>query len=173
MMPHLNNDTLIDYMHGALSPQEDAAVYAHIEHCDACRSEFEAEAAITEGLRAYAAARERDLPSSVKAEIWDRVRSGRPNRWSAAQWFRPAVAFPAMAAVALAAYLGVAYLGPHGAPSIEAAYYLRDHDDMNSTMPFSDRNASSPTDLETGTSSVRQPGVTIEAAAFGTAAIYP
>jgi anti-sigma factor RsiW len=34
MMQHLTNDTLLDYVHGELSPAQDASVYTHIEQCE-------------------------------------------------------------------------------------------------------------------------------------------
>ena len=149
MMQHLTSETLIDYMHGALSPQEDAAAFAHLETCETCRKEYDAEAALTEMLRAHAVREEREMPAMLKAEIWSRIRDEQPSPWSRlAGWFRPAVAIPAAAAIALAAYFGTAYLGPHGAPSIAASYYLRDHAALNGTMPFNDRSSMSPADLE-------------------------
>ena len=34
--PHYDRETLIDYLHGALEPDADAAVFAHLESCAAC-----------------------------------------------------------------------------------------------------------------------------------------
>ncbi|HZZ64583.1 MAG TPA: zf-HC2 domain-containing protein [Candidatus Baltobacteraceae bacterium] len=151
MMQHIDNETLIDYMHGALPPQADAAVYAHMETCAQCREQFEAEAALTEMLHSYAAATERDFPSTLKAEIWSRVRSAQPSFWSRVRDnLRPAVFVPVAAALALAAYFGSTLLSPHAPPSIEAAYYLQDHAALNTTVPFSDRNSSTPVDLQNG-----------------------
>ncbi len=149
MMQHPTNDILLDYVHGELSPADDASVYTHIESCEPCRLEYEAEIALGEMLRAQAARDERDLPSSVKAEIWQRVRAGKAAIWTRGlSWLRPAVAVPLAAAIAVAAYFGTTYLGPHGAPAIEASYYLQDHADMNSTVPFSDHTSANPVDLE-------------------------
>jgi anti-sigma factor RsiW len=149
-MMHLSNDTLLDYIHGELSPADDASVYAHIEQCEACRAEHQAEVALGEMLRANAAREERELPSAVKAEIWERVRAGKPSPWSSALgWFRPAIAIPVAAAIALGAYFGTTYMTPRGAPAIEAAYYLQDHAAMNSTIPFSDHTSVNPAALET------------------------
>ncbi len=152
MMQHLRNETLVDYMHGALTPQEDAAVYAHMETCESCRREFEAEAALTEMLRSYGAATECEMPSRLKAEIWSRIREAQPSPWTRLrEWLRPAVAVPIAAVLAVAAYFGTTYLGPHGAPAIEAAYYLQDHAALNNTTPFSDRGSVNPVDLENAT----------------------
>ena len=146
-MMHLTNEQLIDYMHGALTPQQDAAVYEHLETCESCRKEHDAEAALTEMLRGNAALEEREFPPMLKAEIWSRIRAAEPTlAQRIAAWFRPAVAVPVAAAIALAAYFGVATLGPQGAPSIEAAYYLQDHAELNSTVPFNDHGVA-PADL--------------------------
>ena len=146
-MMHLTNEQLIDYMHGELNPQQDAAVFEHMESCEACRAEYDAELSVTELLRAYAREDERELPSIVKAAIWSQVRSARPPVWSRiTEWIRPAVAVPVAAAIALAAYFGTSYLGPQGVPSIEAGYYLQDHQALNGTIPFNDHSGT-PADL--------------------------
>jgi negative regulator of sigma E activity len=121
-----------------------------------------------EMLRANAALEERELPSSVKAEIWKRVREAQASPWSRlSEWIRPAVAIPVAAAIAIAAYFGTAYIGPHGAPMIEAAYYLQDHADMNSTIPFSDHNAANPVDLEnTAAVDTQQTAVSVQPASY-------
>lgn len=152
MTEHLNNQTLIDYMHAGLSPERDAHVYAHLETCPECRAEYDAELALTDLVRSFAAADTRELPSSVKAEIWERIRAARPSPWGAwASWLRPAVSLPVAAALALAAYLGTSYLGPHGIAPIDAGYYLQDHAALDSTVPFSDRAMASAADLESVT----------------------
>lgn len=167
MTQHLTTETLIDYMHGALTPQEDAAVYAHLETCTQCRSEYDAETSLTEALRSYAAQSEQELPSSVKAEIWNRVREARPSALSRLRaWLRPAVAIPAVAVLAVGAYFGTSYLGTPGAPSIDAAYYLQDHAALNGTMPFSDRSIN-PVDLENESSvTTQRTAVNVQAASY-------
>jgi hypothetical protein len=119
-------------------------------------------------LRTHAAAQERELPSSVKAEIWQRVRGAQPSLWSRAfGWARPAVALPIAAAIAVAAYFGTTYLGPQGAPSIEASYYLQDHAAMNSTIPFNDRSSANPSDLESAaTADTQQIAVNVPADSY-------
>ena len=152
MTEHLNNHILIDYMHAGLSPEEDAHVYAHLEACPGCRAEYDAELALTDLVRSFAAADTRELPSSVKAEIWERIRAARPSPWGAwASWLRPAVSLPVAAALALAAYFGTSYLGPHGIAPIDAGYYLQDHAALDSTVPFSDRATANAADLESAT----------------------
>lgn len=149
MTEHLNNQLLIDYMHAGLDTEQDARVYAHLEACPACRAEYDAELALTDLLRSYAAADARELPSSVKAEIWERIRAARPSPWGAwGTWLRPAISLPVAAALALAAYFGTTYLGPQGTAPIDAAYYLQDHAALDSTVPFSDRATAAASDLE-------------------------
>jgi len=149
MTEHLNNQLLIDYMHAGLDTEQDARVYAHLEACHDCRAEYDAELALTDLLRNYAASDTRELPSSVKAEIWERIRAARPSPWGSwANWLRPAVSLPVAAALALAAYFGTSYLAPRGTAPIDASYYLQDHAALDSTVPFSDRVTASAADLE-------------------------
>jgi len=164
MTEHLANQTLIDYMHAGLAPEEDARVYAHIESCSSCRADYDAELALTDLLRTYALRETRELPPMLKAEIWERIRAARPSRLrSLADWLRPAVALPVAAALALAMYFGTSYLGPRGAASIDAGYYLQGHAALNSTVPFSDRATSSAVDLETGNSPKAENAVALTA----------
>ncbi len=140
MMQHLSNSELIDYLHNALPAQRDAGVYAHLEQCAECRAQYDAEASLTEMLRAYAADSQRELPPMLKAEIWNRIRAAQPSPLArlAAMW-RPAIAIPVAAALAIGIYFGTANTGSN-APSIDAGYYLQDHAAMSGTTPFSDRS---------------------------------
>lgn len=126
MTSHYDRDTLIDYLHGALAPDIDAAVFAHIDGCAACRAAHDDEAAFAEALRAAARAEERELPSMVKARIWEAVRAERPSLLARLVRAWPAIP-AAAAAAALVAYFGVlpALHGP--APGVPAAYYLDVH----------------------------------------------
>jgi anti-sigma factor RsiW len=138
MMHHLTNEEIIDYLHGALPPAQDASAYEHLETCEDCRREYNAEAALGEELRTYAARTESELPPAVKAEIWKRVRDAR-SASGLRNWLRPVFALPAAAALAAAAYFGTVSLIGHPAPAIAASYYLEDHAAMSTTIPFSDR----------------------------------
>jgi predicted anti-sigma-YlaC factor YlaD len=151
-MMHLTNEQHIDYMHGALGPQQDAAAYEHMETCESCRKEYDAELALTDMLRAQAIREERELPPMLKAQIWSRIRAEQPSAWDRLRsWLRPSIAVPAAAAFALAAYFGTSYLGSQPGPTIEAGYYLQDHAALNNTMPFGDHNAA-PAELMNSTS---------------------
>jgi predicted anti-sigma-YlaC factor YlaD len=166
MTQHLTNEKLIDYMHGALTPQEDAAVYAHMETCGLCRAEYDAETTLSEMLREQARRDERELPPTLKAEIWQRIREAEPTTASRLfGWFRP-VFVPIAAAIALAAYFGTSLIAPHGAPMIEAAYYLQDHAALNNTIPFSDHGTATPVNLETAAITNQQTAVNVEAATY-------
>lgn len=165
MMQHLTDEKLIDYLHEALSPQEDAAVYAHMETCPDCRKRYDAEVALSEMLRSHARRQEREMPPTLKAEIWNRIRASEvsaENRlWN---WFRPAFALPVAAAIALGVYFGVSHSGSNP-PLIEASYYLQDHAALNSTVPFNDRTSIDPADMET-TADSHQTAVNVEAASY-------
>ncbi|MFN2450001.1 MAG: anti-sigma factor [Candidatus Baltobacteraceae bacterium] len=165
-MIHLTNDTLLDYLHGALAPAEDAAVFSHMELCEACRREHDAEVALGEALRSHAAQTEREMPAMLKAAIWSEIRAAQPSRWSRfAASLRPAIALPLAAAVALAVYFGSGSLHGTSAPQIEAAYYLQDHAALNGTVPFSDHNAT-PADMEASAGLDSQTSIAIEAASY-------
>src|ERR1700737_812455 len=74
MTTHYDRDILIDYLHGALEPATDAAVFAHLKGCVACRTLRDEEAAFGDALRAAARKSELEFPSLVKARVWDAVR---------------------------------------------------------------------------------------------------
>ncbi|HEY8314467.1 MAG TPA: zf-HC2 domain-containing protein [Candidatus Baltobacteraceae bacterium] len=153
MMQHLTNPQLIDYIHGALAPEEDASVHAHLESCALCREEYATEVALTELLRKQAALEERDMPSTVKAAIWQQIRDARPSPATRIlAWLRPAIAIPVAAAIVLAAYFGLHSQQASAAPTIDAAYLLQDHAAMNSTVPFGDRSGADAAELQSGSS---------------------
>lgn len=140
MTTHYERETLIDYLHGALEPEADAAVFVHLETCSACRALHDQEVSFGEALRLAARAEDRELPSLVKARVWDAVRRERP---SLAQrlfgGWGPRLALPVAAALALFAYLGVpAIRGGNLAtpPRISASYYLDAHNAQAQLNPL-------------------------------------
>lgn len=148
-MQHLTTEKLIDYIHNALEPREDAFVHAHLDDCAQCRDEYGAEVALTELLQRQAALEEREMPSSIKAAIWEEIRNAQPSPVQRILAFlRPAVAVPLAAAIVLAAYFGLHTHQGAAAPTIDAAYLLQDHAAMNSTVPFDDRTSADPATLE-------------------------
>jgi anti-sigma factor RsiW len=159
MNEHLTTNTLIDYVHGELPSAEDALAHTHLQSCTECRSEFERETRLSEALRFAAAEDERELPSMVKAEIWQAVRAARPSPYARfATWLQPLVAVPA-AAILVAVVYFASPLG-HQAPApltVDASYYLEQHaaEQMN---PLGERNVT-PAVLETSDTGRPDPSV--------------
>jgi len=138
MTTHYDRETLIDYLHGALTPEADAALFAHLETCASCNAVYDEEAALGEALRRAARAEELEFPSLIKAKVWDAVRHQQPS-WIErlrTSW-GPRIAVPVAAALAIAAYLGTPYLRQAPAETgIEAAYYLDVHNAEAQQNPF-------------------------------------
>lgn len=154
---HVTTDTLVDYLHRELAPEDDAAVHAHLAACRACTVAYEAEARLTDQLRNNARAEERELPPAVVA----RIRSEIAQQTQPAWWrqltlvLRPTVGFPVAAVLVLAVVLGFSSIRTHtmGAPAIAATYYLDDHAALaTSSLPFSE-TAVVPSTLEQSNSS--------------------
>ena len=128
MTPHYDRETLIDYLHGALSPEADAAAFVHLQGCTACNAVYDEEAALGDVLRAAARAEVLEFPSLVKARVWDAVRREKPS-WAErlrGSW-APRIAVPVAAVVALAAYLGTPIIRHQPAVGVQASYYLDEH----------------------------------------------
>jgi len=147
MMEHLTTDTLTDYVHGELPPAEDALVHAHLQACAACQAEFELETSLSEALRTAARDEEYELPSMVKARIWEAVRAERPSPFAAfAAFLRPAIAVPTAAILIVVTY----FASPLGHPqqvhakTVDAMYYLEQHAAEELQNPLIERNVSSP-----------------------------
>jgi anti-sigma factor RsiW len=139
---HPTAEQMNDYIHGELAPHVDAAVHAHLETCATCLEAHQAEAQLSDMLRAYANSTERDLPLGFAQRI---VRVAVAERSERQPWlrslmagFRPMVALPAAAAIVLAAIFGFSALhgGAVHATTIEAAYYLENHAALAADMPF-------------------------------------
>jgi anti-sigma factor RsiW len=135
--PHYDPEILIDYLHGALEPDADAAVFAHLESCTACEALHADEAAFGETLRTAARAGELEFPSLVKARVWDAIRHEQPSWLDRLRAWGPRLAVPVAAAIALGAYLGApvwrSSLQPIG---VTAAYYLDEHNAEAQQNPF-------------------------------------
>lgn len=138
MTTHYDRETLIDYLHGALTPQADADVFAHLASCGGCNALYDEEAALGDLLRGAARAEELELPSLVKARVWDAVRHETPS-WAQrlrASW-GPRIAVPVAAALAIAAV--VVPFGRHQQPpvaGINASFYLDEHNAQAQQNPF-------------------------------------
>jgi anti-sigma factor RsiW len=142
MNQHLNADLLVDFVRGELSPEDDALAHAHLQTCAACRGEHELEVSLTEALRAAARAEELEMPSAIKAEIWEQIRLARPGPLARfAAFWRPALAVPVLAALLVGGWFASPY-APHGAaaPTIDAAYYLEAHAAQTAQTPLSEHS---------------------------------
>jgi predicted anti-sigma-YlaC factor YlaD len=138
MNTHYDLDLLIDYLHGALDPATDAAVYTHLEACADCRAARDFEASIGDVLRTAARAEVLELPPMVKARVWEAVRLQKPTLMDRLRspW-GPAIAVPIAAVVALAAYFGTPVLRGAGTPpGIAASYYLDQHNAQATQNPL-------------------------------------
>ena len=143
MTQHLTTERLIDYIHGELGPAEDADALAHLGVCAVCSAEYEREAQLSEGLKrldldAF------ELPSMVKARVWERVRRESSPKARLLAFFRPAITVPVAAAVVVALYFAgpLAHRGSAG-PTIDASYYLEQHAAQEISNPLGERSVSS------------------------------
>lgn len=143
MQSHPTHELLIDYLHGELAPSEDAALALHLGSCAPCRERYDEEARLSEALRSYASADEREMPAGIRAAVFDAVeRPEQPARGiGLMRWTRPALALPVAAALVFAAFIGFRS-AHHGSPTtmIDAAYYLDDHAALTGAVPFNEGN---------------------------------
>ncbi|MBD5635241.1 MAG: zf-HC2 domain-containing protein [Candidatus Eremiobacteraeota bacterium] len=141
MNDHLSNDRLVDFVHGELSPSDDALVHAHLAGCVLCREGYEVEATLSEALRSAAKAEELEMPSLVAATVWERVRNAKPGPMArVAGWLRPVYALPVAAALLVGGFF-VSPLAHRSGPTIEATYYLQAHAAQAAQTPLSERSS--------------------------------
>jgi|HubBroStandDraft_5_1064220.scaffolds.fasta_scaffold00890_3 anti-sigma factor RsiW len=136
---HLTPDEIVDYLHGELPITRDAAVAMHLAQCRTCAEAREAEAALTEMVRAVAQKQERTVPSAMMSSI--RAAAERPpQRASRPFWFaRPLVALPVALAAGLAIWLGMrSFTVNPPKPSIAAGYLVDRHAITSAIAPFAD-----------------------------------
>jgi predicted anti-sigma-YlaC factor YlaD len=141
MTQHLSLETLIDYIHGELTPEADAAVHLHLTSCPACREEYDAEVQVGEALRAVLRAQDIEFPSIVAARTWERIRNARTGPLaSLAILLRPVVAVPLVLAIGFGAYFATP-LGhaPKHDRTINASYYLEQHAGQEAADPLAER----------------------------------
>lgn len=141
MKSHPSQEQLIDYLHRELAPDEDAALLLHLDDCASCNQRYQHEASLSESLRSFARASERELPAGVRASIWSALESSqRKPTWAArlGSWLRPVVAIPVAATFFIVALAGYESSLHRGGPTIDAAYYLDDHAALTSAVPFSE-----------------------------------
>ena len=156
-MTHLTTETLIDYIHNELKPAEDARTHAHLQTCGTCRSEYERETRLSENLRRYAADA-LELPSMVKARIWEAVRrDSAPPYARVLAFLRPMVAVPVAAILVFALYFaGGSHRSPTG-PTVDATYYFEQHAAEAIGNPLSDRSMTTSSAFETSDATDRAP----------------
>jgi anti-sigma factor RsiW len=151
---HYNIETLEDYLHGALGPERDAAIHAHLEGCADCSVLYDEAAGVRDWLRAAARAEEREFPSMIKARVWEAVRTAQPT-WLdrvRAAW-RPMIAVPVAGVVAVALYVSIpAVQGTHAAPGVAASYLMEEHAAVASENPLADRGMITTASLVDGSS---------------------
>lgn len=145
---HYDADTLDDYLHGALGPERDAIVHAHIEACPDCRTLYDQSASMRDWIRSTARAEEREFPAMIKARVWEAVRNERPSFLDRARaaW-RPMIAVPLAAGLALFAYIGLPIHGGSPATGVAATYLLEEHAALASDNPLADRGLIVPASL--------------------------
>jgi len=138
---HPSIEQIVDHLRRELPASDDAAVQTHLAGCVLCQERRNEEVALTQALRAYAAARERDLPQSVAAGI----RNAAAQRESAEsggflrRLFRPAFVLPVAAAAAIAIYFGLnGRHYPAQSTAVEASFYVDNHAAAAAAVPFSD-----------------------------------
>ncbi len=150
MNEHLNEEQLTDYLHGALAPEDDATVHAHLAACAACTQAYEREARLVDALRKHAHGAERPFPEGVRATVRARIAAlDRPSFWESLRAFlRPVVLVPIAAIAVAAIFVLPRFVQPQPAPRIAAGYYLEGHAEMNGTMPFADGSTAVPVSLE-------------------------
>jgi anti-sigma factor RsiW len=150
---HPSIEQIVDYLHGELSPAQDAAIHAHLAACSDCDERRAQEVAITETLRAHARGAERELPAAVVTGIRRKIeRTGSPSlgeRVRAA--LRPIVLFPTVAVAGALLYVGIdVWHDRSTAPAtIDAASYVENHSAMAATAPFGDETPMLTSDDET------------------------
>jgi anti-sigma factor RsiW len=147
-MTHYTSSDLIDYLHGELAAADDAHVYAHLAACVDCRSLADDEAMLVESLRAATHDVELELPSLVKARVWEAIRDERPSlvaRLRAA--LNPFIAVPAVIALAALVVIGipVMHASTVAPPSVAASYYLDEHAIEGQAEPLADHPMSGTT----------------------------
>jgi anti-sigma factor RsiW len=137
---HPSIEQIVDYLHGELSPAQDAVIYAHLAGCLPCSERRTDELAIGEALRAHARAGERNLPASLVARIRSEIeRPARDSAWEQLRTrFRPIFVLPAAAAAAAILYAGIEAWQSAATTPIDAADYVDSHAAMAAVTPFAD-----------------------------------
>lgn len=147
---HYDADILDDYIHGELDDQRDADIHAHLEQCDACRALYNEIAAIRDALRVSPLAHEREMPPTVKAQVWEAIRNAPPSPMARVRMlWRPMLLVPLAAVMAVVVYLAApTHTGAQ--PTVTAAYLLEQHAAGTAVNPLADRGLVVPASTATG-----------------------
>ena len=123
MNDHLTTDILIDFLHRALAPEDDALVHEHLGACAECRRDYELE-----------------MPAAVVASVRQRIRTARPSSLERLRAvLRPAIALPVAAALLVGGYFASPLSRPGSQPTIDAMYYFETHAGQQVDNPFAER----------------------------------
>jgi anti-sigma factor RsiW len=129
---------LVDYERGELDAARDAAMHEHLQSCSACHTQWQADVALVDSLRAWSA--EREFPASILAGVRQAMYAERSpsiaERLRAV--FRPAFAAPVAAAVLIAVVFGYNHSRP-APPTMTGIDYVREHFAQTASLPSSDR----------------------------------
>ena len=129
---------LVDYERGELDAARDAAMHEHLQHCDACRAEWQADLALVEALRA--ATPVRAFPPSILAGVRQAMYAERQPSFAdrLRLVLRPVVAAPMAAAVLVAVVYGY-HQHQASTPTMTGIDYVREHFAQTAALPSSDR----------------------------------
>jgi len=138
---HLTPERIIDYVHRALAPDEDALIFAHLGRCAACRLLHDEEVALGELLRERAAYEERDLPEAVRLGVLEAILPTRLKRRRLGHSLWLGWLWPVGGAAFAAACFSIAQLHttPTVQPQVALTSYLTHHAAAATEMPFADR----------------------------------
>lgn len=130
---------LVDYERGELDAARDAAMFDHLQRCEACHSEWQADLALVESLRSWSV--ERELPTAVLAKVRQAMHAeAEPSFVERLRaMLRPSVAAPIAAAIVIAGgFFG--YQRVHAPrPTLTGMDYVREHVAQTAGLTSSDR----------------------------------
>jgi anti-sigma factor RsiW len=136
---HPSIEQIVDFLHGEVAAADAAAIEAHLAICPECQRRRAEESAITDALRAYARATEREAPPPLLARIRaGAVQAQLPSLGERLRgMLRPALVLPIAAAIAVVLYLTMTSR-QGSSTAIDAAYYVNEHAALAAKSPFAD-----------------------------------
>ena len=162
---HYDEETLDDYLHGELEDERDAAIHEHLEGCNDCRKLYNEITAVRDALRASPLAVEREMPPTIKAQVWETIRNAPPSPLERVRMlWRPVLLVPLAAVMALVVYFAPP-LRTGAQPAVTAAYLLEEHAAGTAVNPLADRGLIVPASTATGELATN--GLIVDAADVG------